>query len=43
LQCGKFSVFTWKHVACTCECYHQMEVYIREPLVRGKWPHGFWI
>lgn len=42
-HCGKCSVYIWKHVACTCECYHQMKVCIQEPLVRGKWPHVFWI
>jgi hypothetical protein len=42
-QCGKCSVYIWKHMACTCDCYHQMEVCIQEPLVSSKWPHVFWI
>jgi hypothetical protein len=33
---GKRSINVWKHVACTCECYHQMGVYIQEPLLGGK-------
>jgi hypothetical protein len=26
----------WKHVARTCKCYHQMAVYVQEPLVGRK-------
>lgn len=29
-QCKKWSVYAGSHVACTCKCYHQMEVYAQQ-------------
>lgn len=26
-QCGKWNVYVWTHLDCTCKCYHQMRVY----------------
>jgi hypothetical protein len=29
-QCGKWGVYVWKHMACTCKYYHQIGVYVQE-------------
>jgi hypothetical protein len=35
-QRGKWSMYVWKHVTCTCNYYRQMGVYVQEPLTGGK-------
>lgn len=27
----------WEYMACTCKCYHEMGLYVQEPLAGGKW------
>ena len=34
---GKWRMHVGKYVACTYKCYHQMVIYVRQPLVGGQW------